>query len=93
MTKSVNELIDSIKNDIEPYKDKLANLDMFDDDSDIAKTFLNLKQAIQTTKSALKQYVDKEWALDNSAVVATIKKLKTIYLRFIEMLENEGNTL
>lgn len=89
MTKSVNELIDSIKNDIEPYKDKLANLDMFDDDSDIAKTFLNLKQAIQTTKSALKQYVDKEWALDNSAVVANIKKLKTIYLRFIEMLENE----
>ena len=89
MTKSVNDLIDSIKNDIEPYKDKLANLDMFDDDSDIAKTFLNLKQAIQTTKSTLKQYVDKEWALDNSAVVANIKKLKTIYLRFIEMLENE----
>lgn len=93
MTKSVNELIDSIKNDIEPYKDKLANLDMFDDDSDIAKTFLNLKQAIHTTKSSLKRYVDKKWALDNSDVVANIKKLKTIYLRFIEMLENEDNTL
>ena len=91
MTKSVNELIDSIKN--EPYKDKLANLDMFDDDSDIAKTFLNLKQAIHTTKSSLKRYVDKKWALDNSDVVANIKKLKTIYLRFIEMLENEDNTL
>lgn len=89
MTKSVNELIDSIKNDIEPYKDKLANLDMFDDDSDIAKAFLNLKQAIQTTKSALKTYVDKEWSLNNSDVVANIKKLKTIYLRLIEMLENE----
>ena len=89
MTKSVNDLIDSIKNDLEPYKDKLANLDMFDDDSDIAKAFLNLKQAIQTTKSALKTYVDKEWSLNNSDVVANIKKLKTIYLRLIEMLENE----
>lgn len=88
MTKSVNDLIDSIKNDLEPYKDKLANLDMFDD-SDIAKAFLNLKQAIQTTKSALKTYVDKEWSLNNSDVVANIKKLKTIYFRFIEMLENE----
>ena len=89
MTKSVNDLIDSIKNDLEPYKDKLANLDMFDDDSDIAKAFLNLKQTIQTTKSALKTYVDKEWSLNNSDVVANIKKLKTIYLRLIEMLENE----
>lgn len=89
MTKSVNDLIDSIKNDLEPYKDKLTNFDMFDDDSDIAKAFLNLKQAIQTTKSALKTYVDKEWSLNNSDVVANIKKLKTIYLRLIEMLENE----
>ena len=89
MTKSVNDLIDSIKNDLEPYKDKLANFDMFDDDSDIAKAFLNLKQAIQTTKSALKTYVDKEWSLNNSDVFVNIKKLKTIYLRLIEMLENE----
>lgn len=89
MTKSVNDLIDSIKNDLEPYKDKLTNFDMFDDDSDIAKAFLNLKQAIQTTKSALKTYVDKEWSLNNGDVVANIKKLKTIYLRLIEMLENE----
>lgn len=93
MTKSVNDLIDSIKNDLEPYKDKLTNLDMFDDDSDIAKAFLNLKQAIQTTKSALKTYVDKEWSLNNSAVVANVKNLKTIYFRLIEMLENEDNTL
>lgn len=86
----VEELIDAIKNDLIPYKEELMNLDVFDDDGDIAKTFISLKQQISKVKKSLDIYLNSKtsYASDNT-VIYNIKELKTVYFRLMELLENK----
>lgn len=88
----VEELIDAIKNDLIPYKEELMNLDVFDDDGDIAKTFISLKQQISKVKKSLDIYLNSKtsYASDNT-VIYNIKELKTVYFRLMELLEATNN--
>lgn len=88
----VEELIDAIKNDLIPYKEELMNLDVFDDDGDIAKTFISLKQQISKVKKSLDIYLNSKtsYASDNT-VIYNIKELKTVYFRLMELLETTNN--
>lgn len=88
----VEELIDAIKNDLIPYKEELMNLDVFDDDGDIAKTFISLKQQISKVKKSLNIYLNSKtsYASDNT-VIYNIKELKTVYFRLMELLEATNN--
>lgn len=88
----VEELIDAIKNDLIPYKEELMNLDVFDDDGDIAKTFISLKQQISKVKKSLDIYLNSKtsYASDNT-VIYNIKELKAIYFRLMELLETTNN--
>ena len=88
----VEELIDAIKNDLVPYKEELMNLDVFDDDGDIAKTFISLKQQISKVKKSLDIYLNSKtsYASDNT-VIYNIKELKTVYFRLMELLEATNN--
>lgn len=88
----VEELIDAIKNDLIPYKEELLNLDVFDDDGDIAKTFVSLKQQISKVKKSLDIYLNSKtiYASDNT-VIYNIKELKTVYFRLMELLEAANN--
>lgn len=88
----VEELIDAIKNDLIPYKEELMNLDVFDDDGDITKTFISLKQQISKVKKSLDIYLNSKtsYASDNT-VIYNIKELKTVYFRLMELLEATNN--
>ncbi len=95
LKKRVNELFESIKDDLAPYQEKLMNIDMFED-SDIAKAYADLRLQINVLKKTLNDFVSKksstqthfsdDWKVDNA-----IKKVKAIYLRLMELLEADDN--
>ena len=88
----VEELIDAIKTDLIPYKEELMNIDIFEDDRDIVKTFISLKQQINKVKKSLDIYLNSKtvYASDNT-VIYNIKELKAIYFRLMELLETTNN--
>lgn len=96
LKKQVDELLESIKDDLAPYREKLMNIDITDDD-DIANAYVDLKQQINTLKKTLNEFVSKKsstqtYYSDDWKVTDAIKKVKVIYLRLMELLEASDNT-
>lgn len=82
----VETLFNSIKEDLSPYKEKLMNVDAFDDDGDIAKAFIELKHNSHLVKEALDEYLTSDYKSDSN-LKGLVKNLKLQYLRLMEMLE------
>ena len=85
----IETLFNSIKEDLSPYKEKLMNIDAFDDDGDIAKAFIELKRESHFVKDALNDYLKYDYKSDSN-LKDLVKNLKLQYLRLIELLEGEN---
>ena len=85
----IEPLLNSIKEDLSPYKEKLMNIDAFDDDGDIAKAFIELKRESHFVKDALNDYLKYDYKSDSN-LKDLVKNLKLQYLRLIELLEGEN---
>ena len=86
----IEPLLNSIKEDLSPYKEKLMNImniDMVNDD-DIAKAFIDVKHDYNVLKEKLNDYLASDSILDDY-IRNIAKDLKSKYLRLIELLEEE----
>lgn len=86
---TVNSLIESIKVDLAPYKEKIMSIDAFDDDGELSQTFLRLKKQIQLVQRNLYEYINDEEYTD-MYVINELKDLKTTYVKLMEILEAEN---
>ena len=85
----IETLFNSIKEDLSPYKEKLMNIDAFDDDGDIAKAFIALKHDSYLVKKELNEYLTSDYKSDSN-LKDLVKNLKLQYLRLTELLEGEN---
>ena len=83
----IETLFNSIKEDLSHYKEKLMNIDMFDDD--ITKAFIDLKHDYNLVKEELNDYLASDYKY-NDDLTDLVKNLKLKYLRLTELLEEEN---
>ena len=83
----IETLLNSIKEDLSHYKEKLMNIDMFDDD--ITKAFIDLKHDYNLVKEELNDYLASDYKY-NDDLTDLVKNLKLKYLRLTELLEEEN---
>ena len=86
----IETLLNSIKEDLSPYKEKLMNImniDMFDDD--IAKAFIDFKHDYNVLKEKLNYYLESD-SIYGYGIRDRAKDLKLKYLRLIELNKKEN---